>query len=90
MAFESGELAAQVIVKQRRESPATIAAQYEAEYTRKFESRLRICGLLRRAAFRPRLASVGIAVCGASEQIRNRIARATRSLERSQSLRAVK
>jgi flavin-dependent dehydrogenase len=77
MAFESGELAADVIL--RHHGTPSLGAEYAAEYVRKFDSRLRISGLLRRAAFKPRLAGLGIAICGASEQFRNRIARATRS-----------
>lgn len=80
MAFESGELAAHVILR-HRDTPAitAVGAEYEAEYVRKFDSRLRISGLLRRAAFKPRLAGLGIAICSASELFRNRIVRATRS-----------
>ena len=77
MAFESGELAAHVIL--RHEDRQSVGAEYEAEYVRKFDSRLRISGLLRRAAFKPRLAGIGIVICSASEQFRNRIVRATRS-----------
>ena len=83
MAFESGELAAAVILRHRDKlasaSLASLGAEYNAEYVRKFDSRLRISGLLRRAAFKPRLAGLGIAICGLSEQFRNRLARATRS-----------
>ena len=80
MAFESGELAAHVILRHRaQQSVAALGAEYAAEYVRKFDSRLRISGLLRRAAFKPRLAGLGIAICSASEQVRNRIVRATRS-----------
>ncbi len=80
MALESGELAAQVILRHRdRKSVDAVGAEYEAEYVRKFDSRLRISGLLRRAAFKPRLAGLGIAICSASEQFRNRIVRATRA-----------
>jgi menaquinone-9 beta-reductase len=80
MAFESGELAAQVILRHRdKQCVVAVEAEYAAEYVRKFDSRLRISGLLRRAAFKPRLAGLGIALCSASEQFRNRIARATRS-----------
>ena len=77
MAFESGELAARVILRHRDKQ--TLGAEYATEYVRKFDSRLRISGLLRRAAFKPRLAGLGIAICSASEQFRNRIVRATRS-----------
>jgi flavin-dependent dehydrogenase len=80
MAFESGELVAHVITRHRHNlSSEAVRSEYAAEYRRKFDSRLRICGWLRRAAFKPRLAGLGIAIFGASEQLRNRIVRATRS-----------
>ena len=75
MALESGELVADVISRHRNEPEA----DYTAEYLRKFDSRLRISGWLRRAAFKPRLAGMGIALCGASKHFRSRIVRATRS-----------
>ncbi|HEX5873727.1 MAG TPA: NAD(P)/FAD-dependent oxidoreductase [Pyrinomonadaceae bacterium] len=81
MAFESGELAAKVITRHRHQlTNEELAADYANEYLRKFDSRLRICGLLRRAAFKPRLAGLGIAVFGASEPLRNRLVRATRAI----------
>lgn len=85
MALESGELAAQVIVRHHNklaESLSAINAEYTAAYLRKFDARLRICGWLRRAAFNPRLAGLGVAICGASERFRSRLARATRSPKR--------
>jgi flavin-dependent dehydrogenase len=85
MAFESGELAAEVIVRHRDKlATRELCAKYAVEYAQKFDSRLRICGWLRRLAFRPRLAGLGIAICGASNPFRNRIARATRSAKRDQ------
>lgn len=85
MAFESGELVAEVIVRHRDKlATSELCANYAAEYAQKFDSRLRICGWLRRLAFRPRLAGLGIAICGASNPFRNRIARATRSPNRDQ------
>jgi flavin-dependent dehydrogenase len=75
MAFESGELVADVITRDEQD----VEAAYTAEYLRKFDSRLQISGWLRRAAFKPRLAGLGIAVCGISSQLRNRLVRATRS-----------
>jgi flavin-dependent dehydrogenase len=78
IALESGELAADVINRHRNERDS-IEADYTAEYLRKFDSRLRISGWLRRAAFKPRLAGMGIALCGASKHFRSRIVRATRS-----------
>ena len=84
MAFESGELASEVIVRHRDklEQSKFISAAYAEAYVRKFDSRLRISGWLRRAAFKPRLAGLGIAVCGASKHFRSRIVRATRSANR--------
>ena len=75
LAFESGELVADVINRH----PKEVEADYTAEYLQKFESRLRISGWLRRAAFKPRLAGIGIALCGASKHFRSRLVRATRS-----------
>jgi len=80
MALESGELAAEVIVRHRDRLAATnLAAEYHDRYRKKFDSRLKICSLLRRAAFSPRLAELGVMAFGASERFCNRVARATRS-----------
>jgi 2-polyprenyl-6-methoxyphenol hydroxylase-like FAD-dependent oxidoreductase len=80
MALESGELVAHVINRHRTELNApALATEYTNEYVKKFDSRLRLCAWLRRAAFSPRLAGLGIALCGASKQFPNWIARATRS-----------
>lgn len=88
MALESGELVAEVIVRHQnklasRESLVSIGAEYTDAYLQKFDARLRICGWIRRAAFSPRLAGLGIAICGASESFRTRIALATRSPKRA-------
>lgn len=86
MALESGELVAQVVLRAARSSHRSngdLESDYTASYRRAFDSRLRICGLLRRAAFSPRLAELGIAICGASERFRNRLARATRAHPKS-------
>lgn len=82
MAFESGQLAAEVIIRHRH-NLAAVESEYTAEYIRKFDSRLRICGLLRRAAFQPRLAGLSIAIIGASTQLKSKIVRATRSPNRN-------
>lgn len=80
MAFESGELAAETILLHRNElNAASLANDYTDRYRSKFGSRLRICGLLRRAAFNSRLTELGVTIFGASERFRNRVARATRS-----------
>jgi len=83
MAFESGELAAQTILRHQQESSMDLETDYIAAYRQAFDSRLRICGLLRRAAFSPRFAELGIAICGASERFRNRLARSTRAHPKS-------
>lgn len=83
MAFESGELVAQTILRRTGHDFASLAADYTASYRRAFDSRLRICGLLRHAAFSPRLAELGIAICGANERFRHRLARATRAHSKS-------
>ncbi len=83
IAFESGELAADVITRHSDALTSdALLSEYAAEYIQKFDSRLRISGWLRRAAFKPRLAGLGIALCGVSEQFRSRIVRATRSPNR--------
>ena len=83
MALESGELVAQVIIHQQLKAFVSLETNYTASYRRAFDSRLRICGLLRRAAFSPRLAELGIAICGSSERFRNRLARSTRAPSKS-------
>jgi flavin-dependent dehydrogenase len=79
MAFESGELVAQTILRRKNDAFSDLAVVYTERYRQTFDSRLRICGLLRRAAFSPRLAEIGIAICGVSERLRGRLARATRA-----------
>jgi menaquinone-9 beta-reductase len=81
MAFESGELVADVIRRHMGslEAGDRLAADYTDSYKKRFDSRLRICGWLRRAAFRPWLAEWGVAIFGTSERFRNRVVRATRS-----------
>jgi flavin-dependent dehydrogenase len=84
MALESGQLAADVIMRrlarlQRGDGFASLANEYRAEYHRRFDSRLRVSGLLRRAAFFPNLAEAAIFLSGASSGLRRKLARATRS-----------
>lgn len=81
MAFESGELAAEVVVR-NRENLTAVESEYAAEYVRKFDSRLRICSLLRRVAFKPRLAGCAIAILGASTRLKSKIVSATRPRNR--------
>ncbi|HYE66066.1 MAG TPA: FAD-binding protein, partial [Pyrinomonadaceae bacterium] len=83
MALESGELAADVIARwlpriSEGEPFGPLACEYRALYYERFKTRLRVCTLLRRAAFVPGLAEVVISTLGASERFRRRLARATR------------
>lgn len=83
MAFESGELVAETILRRQGDSFASLESDYTAVYRQAFDGRLRICGLLRRAAFSTRLAELGVAIFGASERLRNRLVRATRAHAKS-------
>jgi flavin-dependent dehydrogenase len=83
IALESGEVAAEVIIRQlallRQGSGfESLANDYTAEYSRRFQSRLRISGLLRRAAFVPHLDEAAILFLGNSSRLRRKLARATR------------
>jgi hypothetical protein len=78
MALESSEIAAKAI-KENFGNPARIAEVYQHLHHEKFNRRLRICSLLRRAAFMPHLASSVIVVLSLSNTARLLLARATRS-----------
>lgn len=83
MALESGELAAQVIsdhlaALRSDRVRVELSEQYRAVYQEKFESRLRICSLMRRAAFVPGLADLAIRFFRSSESLRQFVTRATR------------
>lgn len=83
MALESGELVARVLSRHLPREPSgqsfsAIASDYAASYEERFSSRLRVCSLLRRAAFVPRLAEAAILALGTSDRVRRRLARSTR------------
>jgi flavin-dependent dehydrogenase len=85
MALESGELAARAVSGWLRAAPGvraafqTLARDYRTSYGERFDARLRVCGILRRAAFAPpQLAELAVLTLGASERVRRRLARATR------------
>ncbi len=88
MALESGELAASALAEwlpqSRRggvEDFETLARSYRARYGERFDARLRLCGLLRRAAFAPRpLTEIATLVLRASKRLRRGVARATRGV----------
>jgi flavin-dependent dehydrogenase len=83
MALESGELAARVITPRLAglrggEGFEELASDYRALYGVRFNARLRVSSLLRRAAFVPGLAATAIRLFGASTGMRRRLAQATR------------
>jgi flavin-dependent dehydrogenase len=83
MALESGELAAQTIGNYldvgESQGLSDLRLRYTAAYHRLFDARLKVCSLMRQAAFVPGLAELAIRFFGASKQIRRGLARATRS-----------
>jgi flavin-dependent dehydrogenase len=89
MALESGEIAAtavaQHLARLREGNGFTLLArQYRSGYRQRFHSRLRLSGLLRRAAFVPHLDAFAIALFGTSTHLRRRLARATRQSSNGQ------
>jgi len=58
-----------------------LESRYRAAYKDRFDSRLRICSMIRRAAFVPGLAQFAIRVFGASDRLRRRVSWATRGGE---------
>jgi flavin-dependent dehydrogenase len=83
MALESGEVVAETIIPRLgflgdSQTFRLLAKEYESEYTKRFASRLRVSGLLRRAAFVPYLADIAILLFGGSTRLRRKLARATR------------
>lgn len=84
MALESGELAAGAIAPQLAHLPSTtglktVSESYTRLYRAQFNSRLRLCSMIRRAAFVPGFADVAIRFFGTSKSMRRRVAAATRS-----------
>ena len=83
MALESGQVAAEAVARnlgplRQGSGFESLVADYRAEYRRRFDSRLRVSGLLRRAAFFPHLAEAAILLFGTSSSLRRKLARATR------------
>ena len=83
MALESGQLAAEMIARnlallRQGSGFESLARDYRAEYRRRFEFRLRVSTLLRRAAFVPHLHDAAILLFGTSSRLRRKLARATR------------
>jgi flavin-dependent dehydrogenase len=95
MALESGQVVAEAIGSRlgsanQAQAIELLAREYEREYSRRFDSRLRVSGLLRRAAFVPYLAEAAVLIFGASARLRRRLARATRRAPNTPSPAAIK
>src|SRR5260370_4272293 len=87
MALESGELVAEIIADHLdavRNGCGfdELSAQYRVAYEKRFDSRLRICSLMRRAAFVPGLAEMAIRFFRTSDRLRQFVTRATRGASR--------
>jgi geranylgeranyl reductase family protein len=82
MALEGGELAARAVVRwlaRGDDDFTTLAREYREVYEACFDARLRLCGLLRRAALAPSsFAEVAVLALGASAFVRRGLARSTR------------
>ena len=85
MALQSGEIAAKTIIAHLKQLPMAasfdaLAREYRVRYAKSFDSRLRICGLLRQASFVPWLAEAAILCFGASAMLRRKLALSTRGV----------
>jgi flavin-dependent dehydrogenase len=83
MALESGELASSAVANYLNAAGESrnlnaLRLNYTAAYQTVFDARLKVCSLLRKAAFVPGFAELAIRFFGASNQIRRRLAQATR------------
>ncbi len=83
MALESGDLVAQIIADHLEGVRSgrgfdQLSELYGTAYERKFDSRLRLCSLMRRAAFVPGVAEMAIRFFGTSERMRHFVTHATR------------
>lgn len=80
MALESSKIAAAAIIRyfQNGSEFSDLASGYKHDYSAHFDARLRICSILRYAAFAPSMAGIVISTLGISSALRRRLARATR------------
>lgn len=77
MALESSEILAQLIAESEFSS-AQIAENYKKLHARRFQRRLHLCKLMRRAAFAPNFAKVVISLLSLSQTPLQLLAKATR------------
>jgi flavin-dependent dehydrogenase len=75
MALESAEILARAITEN---APEAIAEDYKTAHRRKFQNRLRVCSILRRAVFVPNLAKFAVSALSLSAGARQILARSTR------------
>lgn len=75
MALESSGILAECM---NEASLASVASSYERRYKERFRTRLRLCSILRHAAFHPMLATAAISILSISESTRELIAKRTR------------
>ena len=80
MALEGAEILSEAITENRF-SPALAAENYNLNFQRRFQKRLWICSLMRRAAFVPNLAKTIISVLSRSRAAREFLARSTRQAD---------
>lgn len=83
MALQSGELVAKLVADEFSQNTCAysfthLANVYRSEYHRLFSSRLRLCALLRHAAFVPKLAEAAI-LLASSNRLRHVLTRGTRT-----------
>ncbi len=78
MALEGAKSLAKTIAENRF-SPDEMAESYKLNFQQRFQKRLRICALMRRAAFVPNLAKTLISALSLSRSAREILARSTRS-----------
>ena len=87
MALEGGELAARAVSAWLARGAAEfdeMARDYRRAYAARFDARLRLCGLLRRAALAPAVcAEAAVVALNASALLRRKLARATRGAARA-------
>lgn len=78
MALQSAKIAAAAIANSRLDLDI-LTTEYTREYSEAFDRRLKVCSLLRYAAFVPLLAESMISILSRSDALREKIARSTRS-----------
>jgi menaquinone-9 beta-reductase len=88
MALESGELVASVLAAHLGSSDSVsfnaLNTSYQHAYRERFDSRLQVCSLMRRAAFVPGFAGIAIGLFSLSNRFRRLVANKTRRADVTQ------